>query len=214
MSTTYNTPGRTMTADMVSEVTTAQLAPVLLTELQFDTANPTRLWSGYGTLAYNSVSWIGVGDLGTLSPIDETTDLAARGITMQLSGVPTAFVSIALSTTYQGKPCSVLMGALSPTAGTLISSPVTVFSGRMDVMNITDDGQSAIITMTAENRLVDFRRTRELRYTDEEQQALFSGDLGLEFVTAIQEKTIYWGNPNASTPVKWTAPDSDAGNQP
>jgi len=203
-----------MTADMVSEVTTAQLAPVMLTELQFDSASPTRFWNGYGDLYYNSATYLGIGNMGTLSPIDETTDLSARGIMMQLSGVPTALVAVALSTTYQGKPCSVMIGALSPTAGTLISSPVTVFSGRMDVMNITDDGQSAIITMSAENRLVDFRRTREIRYTDEEQQNLFSGDLGLEFVTAIQEKTIYWGNANASSAIQWTPPESDAGNQP
>ena len=77
----------------------------------------------------------------------------------------------------------------------------------MDVMQLSDDGQSSILTMTAENRLVDFRRTRELRYTDEEQQNLFTGDVGLEFVTAIQEKTIYWGNPNNSTPINWGGDD-------
>lgn len=200
------TPGRTLSASMVTEVSTAALSPILLAELQFDPASPTRLWTGYGTLTYNGVGYLGVGNLGTISPVQETTDLAARGITMQLSGVPTAYVSVALSTTYQGKPCSIMFGALSPTAG-LISSPVTVFAGRMDVMQLSDDGQSSILTMTAENRLVDFQRTRELRYTDEEQQNLFTGDVGLEFVTAIQEKTIYWGNPNNSTPINWGGDD-------
>jgi cysteinyl-tRNA synthetase len=73
------------------------------------------------------------------------------------------------------------------------------------VMNITDDGQSAIITMTAENRLVDFRRVRELRYTDEEQKNLYPLDKGLEFVNSIQEKEVYWGN------AKMTAPINDNG---
>jgi len=129
---------------------------------------------------------------------------------MRLSGVPTANIARALTEDYQGRDCTVLVGALSPTAGTLISSPVTVFQGRMDVMQISDDGQSADITMTAENRLVDFKRPREVRYTHEEQIALFPGDLGLEFVTAIQEKAIYWGNPNQTQQTDWGGGDKTA----
>ena len=197
------TAGRTLSADMVTEVTTAQLCPILLASLSFST--PVYLWTGYGSLVYNSTTYLGLGTLGTISPVEETTDLAARGITMKLSGVPTANVSLALTEDYQGRECAILFGALSPTAGTLISSPVTVFSGRMDVMQVSDDGQTAEIIMTAESRLMDFKRPREVRYTDEEQQNLFAGDLGLEFVNDIQEKAIYWGNPNQTQATDWDA---------
>lgn len=195
------TAGRTLSANMVTEVTTAQLSPILLANLGFST--PVYLWTGYGSLVYNSTTYLGLGTLGTISPVEETTDLAARGITMKLSGVPTANVSLALTEDYQGRECSILFGALSPTAGTLISSPVTVFAGRMDVMQVSDDGQTAEIIMTAESRLMDFKRPREVRYTDEEQQNLFAGDLGLEFVNDIQEKAIYWGNPNQTQATDW-----------
>ena len=201
------TAGRAISADMVSEVTTAQLSPILMAELNFTPA--VYLWSGYGTLTYNGVGYLGLGTLGTISPVQETTDLSARGITMQLSGVPTALVYEALTDDYQGRACSVMFAALSPTAG-LIASPITVFSGRMDVMQISDDEQSSLITMSAENRLIDFKRTREVRYTNEDQQTLFPTyasitlpDLGLEFVNAIQEKTIYWGNQNATNASNW-----------
>jgi hypothetical protein len=201
------TAGRTISAGMVSEVTTAQLSPILMAQLDFST--PLYLWTGYGTITYNGIGYLGLGTLGTISPVQETTDLSARGITMQLSGVPTAMVYDALTEDYQGRTCSVMFGALSPTAG-LIASPITVFSGRMDVMQISDDGQSSLITMSAENKLIDFKRTRELRYTDEDQQTLFPTyasitmpDLGLEFVNAIQEKTIYWGNQNTTNASNW-----------
>jgi len=58
--------------------------------------------------------------------------------------------------------------------------------------------------VTAENKLVDFRRPRETRYTHEEQQNLYPvspPDLGLEFVNAIQEKQIYWGDAKLAAPV-------------
>ena len=201
------TAGRTISADMVTQVTTAQISPILMASLDFST--PLYLWTGYGTLTYNGTGYLGLGTLGTISPVQETTDLAARGITMQLSGVPTALVYDALEEDYQGRACSIMFGALSPTAG-LISSPITVFSGRMDVMQISDDGQSSLITMNAENKLIDFKRTREIQYTDEDQQTLFPTyasitlpDLGLEFVNAIQEKTIFWGNQNQTNSTNW-----------
>lgn len=205
------TAGRTISADMVSEVTTAQLSPILMAELNF--TPPVYLWSGYGTLTYNGIGYLGLGTLGTISPVQETTDLSARGISMQLSGVPTALVYEALTDDYQGRACSVMFGALSPTAG-LVASPITIFSGRMDVMQLSDDGQTSQITMTAENKLIDFKRTREIRYTDEEQQRLYSGDLGLEFVNAIQEKTIYWGNQNATNASNWNGGGETSGSDP
>jgi len=195
------TAGRSLSANMVTEVSASQLSPILLASFSFST--PVRLWSGYGTITVGSVTYQGIGTLGTISPVEETTDLSARGINFQLSGVPTAYVSIALTENYQGKECSVLFGALDPT-GAIVASPITIFAGRMDVMSINDDGQNATIIMSAENKLVDFRRPRETRYTHEEQQNLYPVspfDLGLEFVTAIQEKQIYWGNAKLAAPV-------------
>lgn len=189
-----------MTAGMVSEVTTAQLSPVLLVDMDFTT--PVYLWTGYGTLTYAGKGYLGTGDLGTIAPVEETTDLSARGLMFQLSGIPTAFISLALNENYQGRSCSVQLGALSPTAG-LIASPVTVFVGRMDVMAISDDGSTAQITMSAEARLVDLLRVKESRYTDEEQQTIDATDKGLEYVNAIQEKTIYWGAQNPTNQTDW-----------
>jgi hypothetical protein len=183
---------------MVTEVSASQLSPILLASLSF--ATPVHIWTGYGTITVGSTAYLGIGTLGSISPVEETTDLAARGISMQLSGVPTAMLAVALTENYQGRECSVLFGALEA-SGALVSSPVTIFSGRMDVMSINDDGQDATIIMTAENKLVDFRRPREVRYTDQEQKNLFPSDKGLEFVTAIQEKQIYWGNAKLVAPV-------------
>lgn len=192
--------GRGLTAAMVTEVTTAALSPVLLVSMSFST--PVYLWTGYGTLTYAGNGYLGLGDLGTVAPIEETTDLSARGLMFQLSGIPTAYISVALNEDYQGRACSVMLGALSPTAG-LIASPVTVYVGRMDVMTLTDDGDTATIAMSTESRLVDFRRVRETRFTDEEQHTIDPTDKGLEFVTGLQEKTLYWGNQNTTAPGNW-----------
>lgn len=201
------TAGRGLSNAMVTEVSASQLSPILLASFSF--SQMVRLWSGYGTITAGGVTYLGIGTLGTISPVEETTDLAARGINFQLSGVPTANVAIALTENYQGNACSVLFGALDA-SGALVASPVTIFAGRMDVMSINDDGQNVTVGMSAENKLVDFRRPREVRYTHEEQQNLHPGDLGLEFVSAIQEKQIYWGNAKLAAPVNEGGSETEA----
>jgi hypothetical protein len=36
-------------------------------------------------------------------------------------------------------------------------------------------------------------RPRTLRFTSEDQKTLFPGDLGLDFIDDIQDRTIEWG---------------------
>ena len=60
-------------------------------------------------------------------------------------------------------------------------------------MSISDGPSSNTISVELENRLIDFSRPTNLRYTRASQQNLFSGDKGLDFVQAIQEAVINWG---------------------
>jgi hypothetical protein len=45
----------------------------------------------------------------------------------------------------------------------------------------------------AENRLADLERPRVRRYNSGDQQLLFSGDKGLEFVEQMVDTSIVWG---------------------
>ncbi|OSQ30829.1 hypothetical protein THS27_26450, partial [Thalassospira sp. MCCC 1A01428] len=77
--------------------------------------------------------------------------------------------------------------------GALVGAPLQVFSGKTDVPVVTDDANSCVIGLTAENALVDLERARVRRYTDQDQRAEYSGDLGFEFVPRLQEMEISWG---------------------
>jgi len=77
--------------------------------------------------------------------------------------------------------------------GALVADPAIAFAGRLDVPEIDDNGQTATITISYESRLVDLERPRERRYTHEDQQIDYSGDLGFEYVAAIQEWNGVWG---------------------
>jgi len=68
-----------------------------------------------------------------------------------------------------------------------------MFSGRMDTMSIKDSGDTANISLTAESRLIDLERSRERRYTSEDQKIDYPNDKGLEFIADLQNQEIVWG---------------------
>ena len=185
----------TLRLDQLTLVETEKpvVRPILLAELDF-VSGAKRMWSGIGNLVWNSLTWEGTGDLGRVSSIEETMELRAAGMTLQLSGVdPNDLVEV-IAEPIQGRRAKVYIG-FRDINFQLISNPIVIFDGRMDTLEIVDGGPSATITMMVENRLRDLERARVRRYTDADQQARFPGDKGLQYVPALQEIDIPWGRP-------------------
>jgi hypothetical protein len=164
----------------------------LFVELAFD-AGAVRLWSGVGPVAWDGKTWTGAGTLGAVSAIEETGELRAPGVTFTLSGVASAVVALALGEAYQGRPAVVWLAMLDE-AGAIVADPVKVFAGRMDRMELARERTSAVVRLSAENRLVDFERpAAALYYLPDDQKRLYPGDRGLDYVPSLQDKVIYWG---------------------
>lgn len=172
-----------------SEFNQDSLVPFLAVELLFD-SGAVRLWNGYEDLTVDGDTYIGSGNLMQISGVEETGDIAARGVTLTLSGLDTEIISIALSENYQNRTARIFLGAIQSN-GTVQS--YQVFGGRLDVMNIEESGDTATISVTAESRLIDLERPRIRRYTSEDQKSLYPGDLGLDYVNDLQDKTLDWG---------------------
>jgi hypothetical protein len=181
---------RDLAGGLQTETLAAQLSPVLF--LAFDTAAGTsRAWTGVGTIAWDGADWTGLGNLLGVSAIQETGDVQANGVSISLSGVPAALVSLALVSVRQGKAVKIWLGALNASGG-VIADPYLVFQGRFDTASIAEGGDSATITVQAENRLIDLERARTRRYTPEDQAIDYPGDKGLAFVASIQDIAIIW----------------------
>ena len=172
-----------------SAFTDDSLTPFIAVELEFDSGS-VRLWNGYIDLEIDGSTFIGSADLMAVSGVEETGEIAAKGINMTLSGISTSLISIALSENYQNRTARVYIGSIAAN-GTV--SAYTLFSGRMDVMTIEENGETATISLSAENRLIDLERPRVRRYTSEDQKSLYPGDLGLDYVNDLQDKTLDWG---------------------
>lgn len=182
---------RDMTAGVVTEIAKGEVQPVIFAELEFDSGT-TRYWTGYGSLSWDSKTWLGTGDLGTISEISETRSVRAEGITLEISGIPSANIALALTENYQGRPVSIWHGFVDD-AVAVLADPVLTFKGLMDGMSIRDEGETSTIQVSAENRLAELKRSRERRSTDQDQRIDYPNDRAYEFVAGLQDKDIRWG---------------------
>lgn len=183
---------RTVDATLKTEILKSQLRPIFFIDLDFS-GGAVRAWSGYGDFSWDSKTWLGVGDLWSISPIEETEDLIANGLNVSLT-IKSSQISLAFNEHYQGRSAKLWMGAVNQSNHTIIGTPLLIYSGLMDVMSITDDGEQGRIDLTIESRLSIGNRAKASRYTDREQQRLYPGDTGLRFVAGLQEKKIVWGS--------------------
>lgn len=185
---------RDLTSATITNISEATVYPFFAIELNFD-SEILRLWTGQGTLTLpDTTQWIGTGTLLDISAIEETAEMAVRGATLTLSGIPSEILSLALSEPYQGRVCNIYFGTF--TGGDLTTAPSNfdqIFSGYMDQMNIQDGAETATIELKVENKLVDLERARVARFTSGYQKSIYPSDKGLDFVESLQDREIFWG---------------------
>lgn len=179
---------RSLTTDFKTELTATRKEPIFLFEGLFD-SGALRLWTGYGDISWDSKTWSGSGNLASISPVEETTDIQAPGVAFKLSGIPSAILALVDGEDYQGRTCSLWLGFLD-SDGDVIADPYEVFRGLMDVMEDVEDGITATVTLRAENALVDLERPVERRYTPEDQKLVDADDTFFDYVADLQERPI------------------------
>ncbi len=186
---------RTITTAFNNAVISQVVRPFLATELEFSTGT-LRFWNGYGditmTAGGSSNTFTGLGDLMSVSAISESDQVEAIGATLGLTGIKSSLISAALSANYTNRNASIYLG-LFDSSKSVIADVYTLFKGKMDIMKIDEGPETASIQLSLENRLIVLDRAKERRYTHEDQQLSFAGDLGFEFVPDLQDKEIIWG---------------------
>lgn len=205
--------GRSLPEAIAYGVKGAEVRAFWAVDLLFDSPNQIYMWSGLGDLSLGGNTYTGVGDLLQISEMQESSDIAAYGATLTLSGIPTSTVDLALAEPYQGRKALVKFGirggpsgpllteageAILTEAGELlliedaITTGMTIFSGEMDQMVINYGPETVSISLAVESRLVNLRNPRIRRYTDEDHQARYPGDVAFGFVTRLQNESLEW----------------------
>ena len=176
---------RTLPTGMSSVLGDQELNVYYAVEFMFTSA-PIRLWTGYGDKTIYTNTYTGAGDLLSISGLEEVADLSAKSITIELSAIASNVVSLALQEPYQNRECTVYLGIND-------LAPLEIFSGYMNTMSITDEGEASSIQLTVDSKLVRLERASNWRYTNENHQARYPNDTFFSYVTDLQDKQVVWG---------------------
>ena len=186
---------RDITSAFNTAITNQVVKPIMALELDFSDGI-LRLWNGYGNLTMtaggSSQTFTGQGDMLGVTEVEETSTLSMSGVTLTLAGIKSSLISTALGANYTNRNGSIYLG-LFDASNNVIADVYTLFKGKMDVLNIQEGAETAVITLKLESRLITFEKPANRLYTLEDQQVDFPNDLGFEFIPDLQDKEITWG---------------------
>jgi hypothetical protein len=180
---------RLVTADVQAALQAGHVEMFLMLEMEFDSQTLYATNLGFD-VEWNGVVYVGAGLVGAVDELRETTAAEATGMKFRLSGIPSENVAMALGENVQGRAARLYTAFWSN--GQILDQPVLEWAGRMDIMAISDNGQSAEITVSVESRVASFKRPNVRRYNSADQQAMYPTDKFFDYVESMAEKPLIW----------------------
>lgn len=181
---------RSVTTELQNAVVQPIVRWVWLVRIVFD--DITVAWTNsYRDIVYNSVSYTATGNLGKISQIKEATGIKASGVDITLSGIKSEVVALALTKKYINRKVYIYQAVVDEAWNFDSTKCKLAFLGSID--NIAgSSGNSPSFTIAVKSRLADWERSRNLKYTDADQQKLYPGDKGMEYIPQLAQKKIVW----------------------
>ncbi len=180
---------REISSAVASATASNHVEPVLLCDLEFDDLQYVH--SRLGNITYNGNTYIGVGNAVTLDSSRESEVLGPAPITATASGLSAALLRNArMAETYRA-PITFRM-AYRQSDGTLYDDPVIVWKGTIQRCDISF-GPDSSITITADHDVSVLSKSHGGRYTDEDQQNRYSGDVAFSYVHDVPHQKLIVG---------------------
>jgi hypothetical protein len=181
---------KTLSGPTIAALSGRELSIVQLVYMEFP-GFPIALNSSGMNFTHAGVVYLGAAGLGTINAIEDSPG-EIKGLQLTLSGVPTEYLSLALddASIVQDAPITIRLAILD-TNNQIIEAPID-WTGRVDTMAIEEDGETCSIGVTAESTAVDLLRGNALTTSNADQQYLYPGDRGFEYVDSQANIPVVW----------------------
>jgi len=195
---------RDISNDNITALNAKLVRPIAFVRMDFD-SGVKRFHTEIGPRTavhpvYGSEVYTGIGDFGGLTTdITESTSSAAQVVKFGLSGVnPTLIADVMASDDYHRREIELMFG-FDDENGDLIDDPVIVFGGYMDKADIIFGEGKADISLSCESRASILQGNSDLRFTDEQMQTDYSGDLAGEYIYRMLDIVLKIGGAKGNT---------------
>ena len=122
------------------------------------------------------------GFLQDMGSISESSKLTIGSIDFVLSGVNQTMISDLLNYGHLNKKITIQRAYINSTTNALIEA-FSIFSGRVDGMQINDSDKKSEINLTVSNHWSDFNRKAGRKTSSNSQQQYFPEDKGFDYIT-------------------------------
>ena len=151
-------------------------------ELSYRYLSHLRLWTGQDDLTLSGKTYRGGGAAQSVSEYENASGDPDKRMQISLSGIPTDLRSQFLK---DAGPVPVTVEWISSQdLGSIWSKLPIAFKGRMSTPSMS----VGVLTAELETQRGDVDRGRPLRWSHEDQQRRFTGDLGLEYMRALSQQ--------------------------
>lgn len=147
--------------------------------------------SGFRDITFDSVDYMAVGFLSSLSDSSEEPGVTASSFNVGVNAVAPEVVAALLLEPYLNRKAYIYCTLLDENDVQIVGNPYLLFKGTIDQINGTM-GEEANFSITLKSRLADWQRARNSNYTDVEQQRLYPGDKGFEYVASLSQRKLVW----------------------
>jgi hypothetical protein len=175
---------RSLSTDLQTQVSAQQTKTAFLVELGLSTT--IRLTDWYSDVTYDSNSYEAGGSFLTVDSVTETGQLQIDEINLGFSNVTDQVRSLVQSGAFTDKTVEIYLAYFNENE-TLVGA-INYFTGQIRSISISESIDNSIISHWANWNL-----TKGRHYSDESQQAEYSGDRGLEFATQVKSD-VRWGS--------------------
>jgi hypothetical protein len=126
--------------------------------------------------------------------VQEGIDVSPYALTLSLSGVDSTITDAALTENYFQRPVTVYLGVLDATDA-LIADPTQIWAGEMDQITMSVGASGGdVVQLVCESSLARFDKSRNVMYTNANQQSRFTGDLFFSHIQNVAGVKIGWGS--------------------
>ena len=183
---------RNMSSQFSTELTNSAITIYHLYEAQF-VDGTVRFTDLPYDISFNSNTFTGAGNALGYEPIEEVMGLQANQVRIYFNATNASLLAILLDQNLIDRPVFIWRGLLD-SGNQPVTDPIIIFEGRTDGMTLAEDPDKRTMTLALNclDENADFERVNGRRTNNEEQQALFPGDLAFEFIADGMGKVTQW----------------------
>ena len=170
---------RGLSSSIKTEIAKGSFVMGHLVKLEF---NSTYYYTDFSSDIVDVDTYSANGFLMKIGSVTETAGLTTGSLSLSLSGVNQTLISDLLGNGHIHRKVIVKRAFINASTNALIES-FSIYTGRVEGMDITDSDKTSLINLRIANQWSDFARLSGRRTNSASQNQFFPDDKGFDFIT-------------------------------